>query len=403
MTKDEKKYVLQKLKRAAVIAASAVTGLTAGGCATNNKKDDAVANNDIVFVEEQTEATTPVDTIETTTTTAFSPLNKDSNRKKSYDDDSVDSEYVETSYENDFTTPTTITSIKNSNKKDVVDDNTTAKTNSKTSTTTAKTNEKNPNTKIETNTKNPTTTARTNEKNPSTTKTTTKATTKPTTEKTTTIVTKTTTEAVTEPPVTEPVQRDHVRSIMGYNIEQIAYDSQALSFYSSIFNSNMLSNLGYDTMYTFDIGYGQTSFGREFIIFMIAMNPEIQDDCINANINYFDPNDFENYKTFLYNFKHVQEIMGSDIDFANYTIDIATGEFLNNAFSAEKNGTFDQFMSNTIASGNVSPNVLNNAGAMAVLYSCDGGRYLNYNDIDNNLNENFNRICNAAFGPDYIK
>lgn len=374
MKKNDKKYVLEELKKeleiAVLIATSAVTGLTVVGCGSNKKKEDTVINNYIVSEEKHTDVTTPVTTIETTMTT-LRPINLDPTKRKYVGGKkTADSENVDASYENDLAISTTITSVMDSNMNNIDDNNTRIKNN----------------TKI----------------NPTTTKITNKAAIKPITSKTTTI-SESTTEAVTESPVTEPVQRDHVRSIMGYNIEQIAYDSQALSFYSSIFNSNMLSNLGYDTMYTFDIGYGQTSFGREFIIFMIAMNPEIQDDCINANINYFDPNDFENYKTFLYNFKHVQEIMGSDIDFANYTIDIATGEFLNNAFSAEKNGTFDQFMSNTIASGNVSPNVLNNAGAMAVLYSCDGGRYLNYNDIDNNLNENFNRIRNAAFGPDYIK
>lgn len=402
MTKNEKKYLLEKLKKAALVASSVVTGLTVGGCEVSNKKDEAVANNNIVFIDEQTDATTS--TIESTeTTTTFKPINTDIHRRKYVDgnDSSSDTEYVETSYENDLiTSSATVTSTKNSNDNVVIDDNTT--TYKTTTRPTSKTSSNNNKTTTNT-TKTTKTTTKTTKTTPDTTKTTTsKTTTKPTTSKTTTTVT-TTTEAVTEPPVTEPVQRDHVRSIMGYNIEQIAYDSQALSFYSSVINSNMLSTLGYDTMYTFDIGYGQTSFSRELSIFMIAVNPEIQDDCINANINYFDPDDFENYKTFLYNFKHVQEIMGADIDFANYIIDVGTGEFLNNAFSADKNGTYDQFMSNAIASGNISPNVLNNAGAMAVLYSCDGGRYLNYSDIDNNLNENFNRIRNAAFGPDYIK
>lgn len=402
MTKDEKKYVLQKLKRAAVIAASAVTGLTAGGCATNNKKDDAVANNDIVFVEEQTEATTPVDTIETTTTTAFSPLNKDSNRKKSYDDDSADSEYVETSYENDFTTPTTITSIKNSNKKDVVDDNTTAKTNSKTNTTTAKTNEKNPNTKIETNTKNPTTTARTNEKNPSTTKTTTKATTKPTTEKTTTIVTTTTTEAVTEPPVTEPQEPEYDI----YDLNNIGVSKKCFDVFVNSYLCDVFINYPGNTFISIDIGYGETYLGAEACMFLESLNYIY---CDNEYINtsglykYRSADDLNNCKNYLFHSRETQDILQYDIDYSKYTINKEVGNFLNEADQAYRDGNFDQFMNDTIVSGNVSPDVLNNPGAMAILYSYDNGKYLNYDDIDSMLSVLVNHICEQAFGYGYSK
>ena len=64
MTKNEKENLLRKLKRAALVASSVVTGLTVGGCEVSNKKDEAVANNNIVFIDEQTAATTG--TIETT-------------------------------------------------------------------------------------------------------------------------------------------------------------------------------------------------------------------------------------------------------------------------------------------------------------------------------------------------
>lgn len=395
MTKDEKKDVLQKLKRAAVIAASAVTGLTAGGCATNNKKDDAVANNDIVFVEEQTEATTPVDTIETTTTTAFSPLNKDSNRKKSYDDDSADSEYVETSYENDFTTPTTITSIKNSNKKDVVDDNTTAKTNSKTSTTTAKTNEKNPNTKIETNTKNPTTTAKANEKQ--TTPTTTKATTKPTTAKTTTTVTTTTTEAVTEPPVTEPQEPEYDI----YDLNNIGVSKKCFDVFVQSFKHSLLTNYPNNMFFVIDIGYGETHMGFESSLIIESLNNVYCDnEYINTSGQYanIDADYLNNCKYFMYNFKVIQDSLQCDVDYSKYTINKDVGNFLNEADQAYRDGNFDQFMSDTILCGNVSPDVLDNPGAMAILYSYDNGKFLNYDDVDSKLSIVVSHICEQAYG-----
>lgn len=392
MTKDEKKYVLQKLKRAAVIAASAVTGLTAGGCGTNNKKDDAVANNDIVFVEEQTEATTPVDTIETTTT--LSPLNKDSNRKKSYDDDSVDSEYVETSYENDLVT--TITSTKNSNMNNFSDENTTSKTNSKTSTTAVKTNEKNPNTKIETNKKNPTTTEKVNE-NPTTTKATTKSTTRPTTAKTTTTVTTTTTEAVTEPPVTEPQEPEYDI----YDLNNIGVSKKCFDVFVQSFKHSLLTNYPNNMFFVIDIGYGETHMGFESSLIIESLNNVYCDnEYINTSGQYanIDADYLNNCKYFMYNFKVIQDSLQCDVDYSKYTINKDVGNFLNEADQAYRDGNFDQFMSDTILCGNVSPDVLDNPGAMAILYSYDNGKFLNYDDVDSKLSIVVSHICEQAYG-----
>lgn len=400
MTKNEKenllrrKYVFEKLKRAALVAASAVTGLTVGGCEVSNKKDEAVANNNIVFIDEQTDATTS--TIESTeTTTTFKPINTDIHRRKYVDgnDSSSDTEYVETSYENDLiTSSTTVTSTKNSNDNVVINDNTTTS-----KTTTRPASKTSPDTD-KTTTKTTKTTPKTTKTTSDTTKTTTsKTTTRPTTSKTTTTVT-TTTEAVTEPPVTEP-EYDI------YDLNNIGSNKYCFESFSNSIRISILSNYSSNAFVTIDIGYGPTPMGYECSLILESLNNIYCDnEYINAECyKKIDAAYLDNCKYFMYNFKIVKDYFQSDFDYSRYTINKTVGNFLNEADEAYRNGSFDQFMADTIGCGNVSPDVLDNPGAMAILYSYDNGEYLNYDDVDSKLNVVVNHISEQAFGYGYAK
>ena len=394
MTKNEKenllrrKYVFEKLKRAALVAASAVTGLTVGGCEVSNKKDEAVANNNIVFIDEQTDATTS--TIESTeTTTTFKPINTDIHRRKYVDgkESSSDTEYVETSYENDLITcSATVTSTKNSNDSVVTDDNTTTY-----KTTTRHTSKTSSNTD-----KTSTDTTKTTKTTPKTTKTT-SDTTKTTTSKTTTTVT-TTTEEVTEPPVTEP-EYDI------YDLNNIGSNKYCFESFSNSIRISILSNYSSNAFVTIDIGYGPTPMGYECSLILESLNNIYCDnEYINAECyKKIDAAYLDNCKYFMYNFKIVKDYFQSDFDYSRYTINKTVGNFLNEADEAYRNGSFDQFMADTIGCGNVSPDVLDNPGAMAILYSYDNGEYLNYDDVDSKLNVVVNHISEQAFGYGYAK
>ena len=100
----------------------------------------------------------------------------------------------------------------------------------------------------------------------------------------------------------------------------------------------------------------------------------------------------------MYNFKVIQDSLQCDVDYSKYTINKDVGNFLNEADQAYRDGNFDQFMSDTILCGNVSPDVLDNPGAMAILYSYDNGKFLNYDDVDSKLSIVVSHICEQAYG-----
>lgn len=395
MTKNEKKDILKKLKKAALVASSVVTGLTVGGCEVSNKKDEAVANNNIVFIDEQTDATTS--TIESTeTTTTFKPINTDIHRRKYVDgnDSSSDTEYVETSYENDLiTSSTTVTSTKNSNDNVVIDDNTTTS-----KTTTRPASKTSPNTdKTTTNTTKTTkTTHKTTKTTSDTTKTTTsKTTTRPTTSKTTTTVT-TTTEAVTEP----PVQQDGDRlCVNGYYIQDISNDYVAYMYFQEHLHNELIWKYNCPGIFEADLGYGNTTLSRELSFLIYSCNYKyIYGDSLNFAYFDFDSDALNNSKYFLCNFQDIQDFFEADTKPYQYCIDENDRIFLYNAYNAYKEGWFDSFINDNIN------NIPDNAGVYAILYSLDHGVHLSYDDVNNKLDNMItNYVPEDILGFSYTK
>ena len=233
----------------------------------------------------------------------------------------------------------------------------------------------------------------------STTKTTitTKKTTPTTTKKTTTTTKVTTTTKATT--VTQPPVYD-------FDIHNIGNSVKVFNFFSERLVYDMEVGYPDGSLYRFDFGYGATPLGNEANFMLESLNPN---DCnkyfINASGLYdgVSTQKLSNYKSFMYMFKDVQEILGCDVDYSRYTIDSEIGNFLNAADDAYRNGNFDQFMNYYIVNGNASQNCLNNPGLMAILYSYDEGKYLDYNSIDQQLDVVANGISVDVLGYGYTK
>lgn len=390
-----------QLKELLAMLSAGVITLAGTGCSIGGKKNDDGKNNSIVSIDEQTE--TVLSTIETTTT--LKPFDKNSGCINHFDDDtSVVSDYVQTSYESDLTvsdiTSTTAKStdiIAEANKNDntaktskstIVKPTTTNVRITKTSANTTKT------------TVDTTRTTNTTKTTKPTTKTTT-ITTNAATPKPTTTVTTTTTEAVTEPVVTEPEEVD----CDIYDLNNIGISKKCFKLYGGSLRSYIVVNRPSDAFVTIDIGYGSTAMAYECYLILQSLNNICCDnEYINVEIyKKIDADYLNNCKYFMYNFKDVQDVLECDIDYAYYTINKTVGNYLNDADQAYRDGRFDDFMNDTILSGNVSPDVLDNPGAMAILYSYDKGQYLNYDDVDSKLNVVVNHINEQAFGYGYSK
>lgn len=387
MTKNEKKYLLEKLKKAALVASSVVTGLTVGGCEVSNKKDEAVANNNIVFIDEQTDATTS--TIESTeTTTTFKPINTDIHRRKYVDgnDSSSDTEYVETSYENDLiTSSTTVTSTKNSNNNVVTDDNTTTY-----KTTTRHTSKTSPDTDKTTThtTKTTKTTTKTTKTTPDTTKTTTsKTTTRPTTSKTTTTVT-TTTEVVTEPPVIE------------YNIDDISYNADAFKYYADMLSIDLRTDSNGNFYEFINLNGNYTNMYLEGRYLLALLNyGAVNDDVIASAFSEFNDDTFRSCINFLYSLGSLNSDLNINVYFDDYSCNSCkyVGQYANIIKDNYINNNMEEFISHEIDDGNIEQRYYDSL-AIKCLLGGYGNGYLYSIEFDNCMYDFNDYLSQVALG-----
>ena len=209
--------------------------------------------------------------------------------------------------------------------------------------------------------------------------------------------TTTSTKNITEPPER---QGEEGLCIQGYYLEDICNDCRLFL----PFSSRMYSDLMGDTncIRFLDIGYGSTSFGSEVNFMFAALNYDyFGDDTIPYACYNFDDIDFSHSIFFLFNFRGTQERLQSDIDYSKYTVSQDVGDFLNDADQAYRNGTFDQFLNDTVYSNNVSSDVLDNPAAMAILYSYGQDTNFDNNYIDyNSIYFSLDNI--AAYYADYL-
>lgn len=358
------------LKKGLAIISTAFIAFTGTGCSIGGKKNDDGKNNSIVSIDEQTE--TVLSTIETTTT--LKPFDKNSGCINHFDDDtSVVSDYVQTSYESDLTvsdiTSTTAKStdiIAEANKND-----NTAKTSKSTIV------------------KPTTTNVRITDGTTKIVNTTNAATPKPTT-----TVTTTTTEAVTEAPVS-----------YSYDLYGISNGIDTFGNYSHYLYNDLISNSGYnDCFLSIDLGYGESFMGPECKLILQSLNYDnISDDVLDWNFTDYSLESLYDYKTFIYNFKYVLDQLNGDIDYAKYTLNTNVGNFLNEADQTYRDGSFDNFMIDKIVNGNVGQDILSNPGAMAILYSYDKGKYLDFNSVDYMLSSNIDHVCDVVNTNTFVK
>lgn len=240
---------------------------------------------------------------------------------------------------------------------------------------------------------------------------TTKAT-KPTTKATTTTTTTTTTVPITEPPVVEtepPVVEPELPPVGEYRIEDICSNFDSYNFYAdklidSIISRAMSENP--NTLISYNVGYGRTFMGAEccFILYALNSNYGYDESMLYRFFKNYPYEDLINFKSFILQFERVIDHFNVQIDYSKYTIDSSVGNFLNEADYAYRNGQFDAFMEDKIVNGNAGQNILSNSGAMAILYSYDNGKYLNYDNfiaIDGMLDNNIDYINGVVQGHSY--
>ena len=367
MKKNEKKYILKELKNeleiAALIATSAVTGLTVVGCGSNKKKEDTVINNYIVSEDKHTDVTTPVTTIETTMTT-LRPINLDPTKRKYVGGKkTVDSENVDASYENDLAISTTITSVMDSNMNNIDDNNTRIKNN----------------TKI----------------NPTTTKITNKAAIKPITSKTTTI-SESTTEVVTESPVTEPVKSE-------YNINDICYDVNAFNYFADRLSVD-LRTAGDGSFYPlvqFDSNYSNLRCEASYLLALLNYN-SINDDVIAEVLSQFSSDSINSCIDFAYNLGSYQADLNNRINFYAYACDQCkyAAEYVNNVQGNFFDGNIGAFVEDQIYNNNIDPLY---SGSLSVRCFIAGytSSYAFLDDYVNSLNDYDDYIHNRVLGNSF--
>ncbi len=188
-----------------------------------------------------------------------------------------------------------------------------------------------------------------------------------------------------------------------YDLNNIGVSKKCFDVFVNSFLCDLFINYP-NTFVSIDIGYGDTYLGAESCVFLESLN------CVNCDNEYINTSglykyrnidDLNNCKYFLYHFKTVQDHLQCDVDYSQFTIDKNVGNFLNQADQAYRDGNFELFMSETFGCANVSDEILKNSGAMAILYSYDNGKYLNFDEIDSQLNVVVNHICEQAFGNPY--
>lgn len=187
-------------------------------------------------------------------------------------------------------------------------------------------------------------------------------------------------------------------------LDQIGNRRTISEHFSSMMLRDLKANSGVDRgFYEVDFGYGYTDMYHECIFALNSLNKPYynNDNIISGLYKFSTADDLVNYKQFLYSFKYVQDYLNSDIDYSKYIIDENVSYLLQGVDDASRNGYLDDFMVNNIDSINLL--IQDYPGLGAIVFSYENGKYLNFDAIDNSMNDFINHICEVTYGYSYSK
>ncbi len=213
------------------------------------------------------------------------------------------------------------------------------------------------------------------------------STTVPSTSVTETTTTMTTTTTTTQAPIS------------GYVLNDITTNADAFRHFAAKYNYDLLRGNGIQLL------EGVTYGSKDAPVMLAILNyGYINDEVIKEVFQDYTQAEVRQGIRMYYSTASLEEMVGTHVDFAKYTLNKTLGADLNEIDTAYRNGQIDAFTYDIMVNCNIKQEYMTSPAYLGMLASYNKEKLISGETVDYQCMDEFGKyICNVALGKEYIR